>query len=108
MPATLPLESSGTYTNTQRYIQQFEKQLEGNVEKENYRQILDMLHAFDSNGLESVEEVRKEALSLLPQNKRVEYRFEYTPEEAGDYRLFNHGCDSVVKYFDERFEQAFD
>jgi len=108
MPATLPLESSGTYTNTQRYIQQFEKQLEGKVEKENYRQILDLLGAFDSNGLESVEEVRKEALSLLPQNKRVEYRFEYTPEEATDYRLFNHGCDAVVKHFDDRFDKAFE
>ena len=107
LPASMPIETSGTFTNTQRYIQQFEKQIQGKVEKENYQQVLDMLNVFDSNGLSSVEEVRKEALSLLPQNKRLEYKFEYTDQEAADYRLFNHGCDSVVKYFDDRFESAF-
>ena len=108
LPAAFPAETSGTFTNTQRYIQQFDKQLEGKVEKENYRQILDMLNVFDSNGLGDVEQVRKEALSLLPKNKRFEYSFEYTSGEADDYRLFEHGCDSVVKYFDDRFEKAFD
>mgnify|MGYP000238091402 CR=1 FL=1 len=108
LPATLPVETSGTFTNTQRFIQQFEKHLDSKVEKENYRQILDLLNAFDSNGLGDVQDIRKEALSLLPQNKRFEYRFEYTQGEAEDYHLFNHGCDSVVRYFDEGFRHAFD
>ncbi|MBS3806972.1 MAG: molybdopterin-dependent oxidoreductase [Bacteroidales bacterium] len=108
LPATMPVETSGTFTNTQRYIQQFDKQLEGRLEKENYQQLLDLLHNFDSNRLETTGQVRKEAISLLPQNKRFEYRFEYTSGEADDYRLFKHGCDAVVKYFDDRFEQAFD
>ena len=108
LPACLPAETSGTFTNTQRYIQQFDKQLEGKVEKENYRQLLDLLSHFDSNGLGTTTQVRKEAISLLPQNKRFEYSFEYTDGEADDYRLFKHGCDAVVKYFDDRFEKAFD
>jgi formate dehydrogenase major subunit len=107
LPATMPVESSGTFTNTQRYIQQFDKQLESKVERENYRQLLDLLKSFDQNGFNSVEAVRKEALSLLPSNQAPEYIFELTDEPGEEFRLFRHGCDSVMKYFDNRFEAAF-
>ena len=107
LPATMPVESSGTFTNTQRYIQQFDKQLVSKVERENYRQLLDLLKSFDQNGFYSVEAVRKEALSILPSNQAPEYIFEYTGEPGEEFRLFRHGCDSVVKYFDDRFEASF-
>lgn len=107
LPATFPLESSGTFTNTQRYIQQFDKQLESEVEKENYEQLIDLLKTFDSNGLKTTEDVRKEAISLLPENQKVEYLFESTQDDSKDFRMFNHGCDAVVKYFDDYFVDAF-
>ena len=107
LPATMPIESSGTFTNTQRYIQQFDKQLKSKVEKENYRQLLDLLNPIEENGPDSVEEVRKEAISLLPTHQAIDYTFEYTQEEKEAFRLFEHGCDSVVKYFDDRFNAAF-
>ena len=107
LPATFPLESSGTFTNTQRYIQQFDKQLDSKVRKENYQQLIDLLNTFNSNGLKSTEDVRKEAISLLPENQKVEYLFESTWDDSNDFRLFKHGCDAVVKYFDDYFDTAF-
>lgn len=107
LPASFPMETSGTFTNTQRYIQQFEKQMDSKVEKENYQQLLDILNAFDKNGLRTVEDVRKEAISLLPKNQTIEYDFEYTDKSDENFRLFKHGCDAVVKYFDESFSNAF-
>jgi len=107
IPATIPVETSGTFTNTIRYIQQFDKQLQSKVEKENYQQLLDMLQTFDSNGLSNPEEIRKEAISLLPKHKNNEYIFEYTAENNTEFRLFNHGCDGITKYFDDEFSSAF-
>ncbi|MFP4447160.1 MAG: molybdopterin-dependent oxidoreductase [Bacteroidales bacterium] len=108
LPATFPVETSGTFTNTQRYIQQFYKQLESPVEKENYEQLIDLLHTFDSNGLKTTDEIRKEAISLLGNYQKHEYTFEYTDKNNGEYRLFNHGCDYIVKYFDDMFREAFE
>jgi formate dehydrogenase major subunit len=107
LPATMPVESSGTFTNTQRYIQQFDKQLEAPVEKESYIQLLDILNNLDANGLKTIEDVRKEAIALLGDNKKKEFNFEYTETDNNEFRLFNHGCDAVVKYFDDKFDKAF-
>jgi formate dehydrogenase major subunit len=107
LPATMPVETSGTFTNTLRYIQQFDKQLNSKIEKENYQQLIELLNNFDFNGLSNPEEIRKEAISLLPENLEFEYTFEYTDKDNSNFRLFNHGCDSVVKYFDDEQEQAF-
>jgi formate dehydrogenase major subunit len=107
LPATMPLETSGTFTNTIRYIQQFDKQLNSNIEKENYQQLLELMKNFDVNGLSTPEEIRKEAISLLPENLQFEYTFEYTEENNNNFRLFKHGCDAVVKYFDDEQEKAF-
>ncbi|MFO8234231.1 MAG: molybdopterin-dependent oxidoreductase [Bacteroidales bacterium] len=108
LPATFPVETSGTFTNTQRYIQQFDKQLNAPVEKENFEQLIDLLNTFDTNGLKSTDGVRKEAISLLGNYQKMEYTFEYTKENNEEFRLFNHGCDFIVKYFDDKFEMAFE
>ncbi|MGM0497016.1 MAG: molybdopterin-dependent oxidoreductase, partial [Bacteroidota bacterium] len=105
LPATMHVETSGTFTNTIRYIQQFDKQLESKVEKENYQQLLDILNKLNINGLSNPEEIRKEVISLLPKNQQLEYSFEYTPENKSDFRLFKHGCDAVVKYFDDELKK---
>jgi len=59
------------------------------------------------NGLNSVDDVRKEAIKLLPENVALEYKFEYTDEDSEETRIFNHGCDIILKRFDDKFESAF-
>jgi formate dehydrogenase major subunit len=107
LPASLPVESSGSFTNTQGNIQQFDKQIESCVEKENYRQLLDLLSLVEKHDLHSLEAVRDESRSFIPEEGFDTYIFQYTREDAVDFRLFDHGCDIVVKYFDDQFNSAF-
>jgi formate dehydrogenase major subunit len=108
LPATFPLETSGTFTNTQRYIQQFEKQLKSKVEKEGYQQILEMMDMLKvKNKFKNAHDVRKEIIKLLPENVAFEYNFEYTMDDSEETQFFNHGCDILVKKFDDKFDNAF-
>ncbi|MFC2151631.1 FAD-dependent oxidoreductase [Bacteroidota bacterium] len=107
LPATFPIETSGSFTNTQKSIQVFEKQFTGKVEMENIRQLAQILNQFNKNKIESVEEIRKEIFELLAEiNKEANREFIYT-EKDNLNKLFKHGCDFVVKYFDEKFKEAF-
>jgi hypothetical protein len=57
--------------------------------------------------LKNVDDIRKEIFELLPQNNTSEqYVFNYTSKDNWN-KLFKHGCDFVVKKFDEDFEKAF-
>ena len=107
LPATLPVESSGSFTNTQRNIQGFDKQVDSCIEKENYRQLLDLLSLVEKHDLHSLEEVRDESGYFLPGEDFDTYVFQYTRDDSVDFRLFDHGCDIVVKYFDDQFNNAF-
>ncbi|MDY6801843.1 MAG: molybdopterin-dependent oxidoreductase [Bacteroidota bacterium] len=108
LPATFPVESSGSFTNTQKNIQIFEKQFKGKVEKENYIQLLAIIRNFsDNENLKTVDDIRKEIFELLPQkNTSGQYAFKYTMKDNWN-KLFKHGCDFVVKKFDEDFNKAF-
>ena len=107
LPATFPVETSGSFTNTQKNIQVFEKQLKGKVEIENYMQLIHIFNQFQELKIDSVDEIRKEIFELLADVKK-ESRFElvYTEKENLN-KLFKHGCDYIVKYFDEHFKESF-
>ncbi|PLX22347.1 MAG: hypothetical protein C0597_02660, partial [Marinilabiliales bacterium] len=107
LPATFPVETSGSFTNSQKNIQVFEKQLKGKVEIENYMQLIHIFNQFQELKIDSVDEIRKEIFELLADVKK-ESRFElvYTEKENLN-KLFKHGCDYIVKYFDEHFKESF-
>jgi formate dehydrogenase major subunit len=108
MPASFPLETGGSYTNTQKVIQQFEAHFTPKVQKTGLEQLADLLRA---KGLEQrvVEpaEVLAEAHSLLITGKGQKLAFSYTHEDD-ENRLYKHGCDNIVKRFDEDFVEAFE
>lgn len=107
LPASLPFESSGSYSNTQKKIQQFDKQFDGIVELSGYQQLLALLEVFGVNGLSDMEDLRKEMYSMLSLAGNTEkYDLKSTGED--NYRrLFRHGCDNLVKRFDEEFAASF-
>jgi predicted molibdopterin-dependent oxidoreductase YjgC len=107
LPATFPVETSGSFTNTQKNIQVFEKQFGGKVEVENFMQLVQIFNQFNELKVDSVDDIRKEIFDFLSDvEKETNYEFVYT-EKDNLNKLFKHGCDFVVKYFDERFENAF-
>jgi len=108
LPATFPVETSGSFTNTQKHIQQFEKQFKGKIDQENYVQLLNIIHNFtNSEEIKTIDDIRKEIFELLPQKATSErYSFNYTQKDNMN-KQFNFGCDYLVKKFDEDSEQAF-
>ncbi len=107
LPATFPFETSGSYSNTQRTIQLFKKQLDSKIEDENYKQLLNILKGFVFDSLKTSNDVRSEAMSLLPKNYEHNYTFNISNTDSYE-RIFNHGCDYIVKYYDDKFDDAFD
>ncbi len=107
LPATFPVETSGSFTNTQKNIQVFEKQLKGKIEIENYKQLVNIINQFNETNVESVEYIRKEIFDILSDVKKTEgFEFIYT-EKDNQNKLFKHGCDNLVKIFDDNFKEAF-
>ncbi|MCG8410698.1 MAG: molybdopterin-dependent oxidoreductase [Bacteroidales bacterium] len=106
LPATFAVETSGSFTNTQRNIQLFEKQVEGKIEIENYKQLIQILNLLSETKIETVEDIRTEMFEILGTiDKDDNHQFIYTETENMN-KLFKYGCDNVVKYFDEHFDEV--
>jgi formate dehydrogenase major subunit len=105
LPASLPWEMGGSFTNSQRRIQKMDKQLQGPLEQTSFNQLVELLARFSVNGINNPEEALNEAISLLP--KRGDYKdlhFEFK-EKDNENRLFAHGCDILNKLIDEEFQE---
>jgi predicted molibdopterin-dependent oxidoreductase YjgC len=107
MPAGFPVESGGSFTNTQKMIQVFSPEFKSKIEKSGVQQLADLLNKLGCKQVDDVDEVLKEALSLLPQKtENPKHVFANTLEDNHN-RLYDYGCDAIVKYFDDEFENAF-
>lgn len=107
LPASYPVETGGSYTNTQKFIQQFTDGIKPKV-KTSLEQLAELLgelgvkvKAMDASDL------LIERLAELPQQQiGKKYKLSYT-ENYNYARMFEHGCDYLVKKFDEEFADAF-
>lgn len=110
LPASLHFETGGSFTNTQKFIQQFEAAYPGLLPLDNLGQIKHMAKALGVEwAFEGTADVLLEAAGLIrqmPENGWVPFSF-HTPENQPETRHFNHGCDYLVKYFDDEWDHAF-
>lgn len=107
LPASMPVETGGSYTNTQKYIQQFEAAFTPIVEKTNPVQLIDLLAQMGHNGLTDLNDVNAELIKFLPQPKPEEkYQLVYTTEE-GNGSPFAFMADSLVHKYAKEFKEAF-
>ncbi|MDD5507610.1 MAG: FAD-dependent oxidoreductase [Bacteroidales bacterium] len=105
LPASMPFESGGSFTNTQRMIQTFEKVFKGPVEQASYQQLGNLLGLFGLNGTSSIEDIHLESLSMLKLPEEFKRPvFHLTNEKKGS-RMFHHGCDILNKRFDDEFSE---
>lgn len=108
LPASFPVESGGSFTSTQKVVQTFEPQFTPRVEKLSWQQLTAILKMVGSEQRSSVGEILTEALSLLPSdNKKEKFDFTFTASDNFN-RLYEYGCDYIVKRFDEDFQKAFE
>ncbi len=106
LPASMPFESGGSFTNTQRRIQTFEKVLACPVEHTGYQQLSSLLGKFGFNGTSCLEDIRMEALTLLKIPEEMARHTFRSADGAEGMCMFRHGCDIVNKRFDEDFSLA--
>lgn len=105
LPASMPFETGGSFTNTQKMIQEFEPVLDSKIEKTSYQQLNALLKKFGLKTNKSPKDIMMEAIKLLPTGESNEkLQFRYTTGHNCN-RLFNYGCDVVVKRFEEHFEK---
>ena len=106
LPASLPVESGGTFTNTQQQIQKFDAVMKPAIERLSWQQLADLLKIRGHKTYENPDDVMSEAFSLLPGDEQDDL-FDLIHTESDNYnRLFEHGCDYLTKRFDEEFEKA--
>jgi len=108
LPASFPFESGGTFTNTQKVIQNFESGFKPKVGMDTLQQLAALMKEFGVKQKSNPDELMSEIVSLLPDaGGKDKFVFQIS-EETNNCRMFNHGCDNIVKRFDEEFDNAFD
>ncbi|MCK5857048.1 MAG: FAD-dependent oxidoreductase [Bacteroidales bacterium] len=106
LPASFPIEMDGSFTNTQKVLQQFTAQIPAAIEHVGYRQLVELGKLFGLNDFDSVQDVFMEIVGQLPQEEKTKYKFHIGVEDSPE-RKFNYGADSIMKRFDEEFDAAF-
>jgi formate dehydrogenase major subunit len=106
LPASMPFEIGGSFTNTQKMIQEFEPVLNSKIEKNSYDQLNALSKKFGLKTKKSSKEIMMEAIQLLPlKTEESKLQFKYTNGHNCN-RMFNYGCDIIIKQFEDRFEEA--
>lgn len=106
LPASMPIEMGGSFTNTQRMIQEFDADFENPVAKNSLQQFSSIIKLFGFKQNSNANDILKEALSLLVAVENGKHHFSSTDNEIYA-RLFKYGCDNIVKQFEEDFNNAF-
>ena len=108
LPATLPFETGGSFTNTQKTIQEFEPEFNINIERKSYEQLTDLLKSYGLQSADQPDEIRMEAFSLLGNGSdKQKLTLVYTNSDD-KVRLFEFGCDHINAIFEKEFKEAFD
>ena len=108
LPASFGLENEGTYTNTQKIIQKFEKGLDSKIEQTNLQQLINLNKQLGQRNLETTEDVMSEIISLLPVDKESKtYYFEPTDGDNAN-KDFAFGVDGITKIWVEEFKKQFE
>jgi formate dehydrogenase major subunit len=104
LPATLPSETGGSFTNSQKVIQQFQAEIPPKVELNNLEQITALLGSFGFNSTADPAELFTETVTLFPGKKNHEKLQLLITEKDNQQRKYNYGCDAVMKKFEEEFD----
>jgi formate dehydrogenase major subunit len=72
LPASLPAETGGSFTNTQKMIQHFDAGLHPVAEHTSWQQLSELLKKFGLNGIASPADALNEAFTILQETQRDE------------------------------------
>ncbi len=102
LPSSLGIETGGSYTNTQKYIQKFDKVVDSKVEHTNINQIVNIYKNLGITQSSDINDVLNEIISILPKSSS-KLKFDITSNDD-ESRMFNYGCNTMLKQFEENFK----
>jgi len=103
LPASFPTETGGTFTNSQKVIQEFEKVLTSRVEMTSLQQFTGILREFGINTPENPRDIFMEIITLLPSKQEPGTQLMRPTKEDNNKRHYLYGCDAVTKGLEEDF-----
>lgn len=110
LPASLHFETGGSFTNTQKYIQQFEASVSHSHEYSSFEQILGISEILGvKSSCKTPAQALIEAAGMMlsfKDEKQPDQSLVFTNHEQQSYG-FRFGCDMLVKRFDEEWEKDF-
>jgi len=104
LPASLPAESGGSYTNSQKVLQQFKAGMQPKSGLTGLQQLAGILGAFGHKSADNPVDVFMEVVTLFPEKKEEGKHQLRITEKDNHHRRYNYGCDAVTKKFEEEFE----
>ena len=107
LPATFPYETGGTFTSSQKVIQEFGKEMNSPVAMTSLQQLSAILMKFDLETPDNPRDIFMEIITLLPSKKEHGKLLMRPTKEDNNKRHFNHGCDAVTARFDKVFINMF-
>ncbi len=107
LPASLPSEIGGTFTNSQKVIQEFGNVLKSGIQSTSLEQLKGILSEFGIDAPVMPHEILMEVISLLPEGKDHGKLLMRPTKEDNNKRHYQHGCDAITRRFAEDFNNAF-
>ena len=101
LPASFPGEIGGSFTNAQKIIQGFVRSLDSPLEMNSIQQLQQILSLFDVKSPSIPDDIFMEMVFLLPDKNENEKMLMRPTKDENDNRLFGHGCDALVRHFDQ-------
>jgi len=107
LPASLPFEIGGSFTNTQKMIQQFDAGLKSKLEKNSLQQIAFLGNLLSPDKPEISDTVHALNEQMFPKLKSDANPYRIVISDDKSLSEFHHAADLVMKLFDDEFEHAF-
>ncbi|MDD2323565.1 MAG: FAD-dependent oxidoreductase [Bacteroidales bacterium] len=106
LPASFPTESGGTFTNSQRTIQEFDAVFPKKIGKTTLKALADLMKMMKVITPATPEAIREEAFKLFKPIEEKPFALHIT-EPKEEARIFDYGCDYLVKRFDDESRKVF-
>jgi predicted molibdopterin-dependent oxidoreductase YjgC len=103
LPASFPVETGGTYTNSQKVIQEFDQVMKSRIEKSSLQQLAGILNEFGITANDNPHDIFMEVITLLPEKKEHGKLLMRPTKGDNNKRYYEHGCDAVTKRCNDDF-----
>jgi len=105
LPSTFIFETGGSFTSCRKAINVTDAGITGPVEVGGCGQIAALMVEMGCDQVSSPDEIRDEYLSGI-RSQSDKLSIELVPYNSSEHKIFNHGCNSFLRLFDEQISRG--